>query len=311
MIIVATLLMYYDKLLNKSVKIIIIIILLFLLIHILFQLISKYIHNLKLISFTQYYIVEFGYLISIYGILMVIFLFYRMFIKQDFNNFYNYVTVFSLIILTFIEGAFAKLIKNGVNNIHYRVKFNNQIDAKKMYNIYEILNKLLLVLVTSLVMFILIFKTLPFYIIVMIMFFSYIGQLINSKINLKKFKVPFKYRIKNKKVFFCNDFLIDFIMHISLVIYMSIGISIVFDEKPEDFFNHVTVFSFVITVFYESTLPNIVNKILKISPNPTHKREKQFITNKYENYEIINYGAIVFLIIFIILRTLYFVTSKV
>lgn len=101
------------------------------------------------ISFMQYYLIELGSFVSGFIYLMSVLVLGLVFIASDLpieqseeqsKDLFNYVTVFSFIIVVFLEGAFPKAIEKGIYNNFYIINKDKQEDINKLFSDYRIFN---------------------------------------------------------------------------------------------------------------------------------------------------------------------------
>lgn len=100
------------------------------------------------ISFMQYYLIELGTFVSGFIYLMSVSILVIVASSDDlFKDLFNYITVFSFIVLVFLEGTFPKAIEKGIYNDFYIINKDKQEDINKLFSDYRIFNVVGIVLI--------------------------------------------------------------------------------------------------------------------------------------------------------------------
>ncbi|MDU2697043.1 hypothetical protein [Staphylococcus epidermidis] len=101
-------------------------------------------------------------------------------------------------------------------------------------------------------------------------------------------KLKIKKNINLNKVSSFQYYLVEFGFMISLNIYVFCSISTLWLIWSDDFFNYVTVSSFITIIFLENTLPKMIKKGINITHYKVNSNDQQDILEMNRKYELIN-----------------------
>ncbi|MDK4265631.1 hypothetical protein [Staphylococcus warneri] len=102
------------------------------------------------------------------------------------------------------------------------------------------------------------------------------------------FKLKIGKKIDLNKVSSFQFYLVEFGFMISLSIYAFCSVSTLLLIWSKDFFDYVTVSSFISIIFLESTLPKVIKRGINITHYKVNSSDQQDILELNRQYELIN-----------------------